>query len=105
MIKVGDTVSVRDGSWSQELVNGEWKNSYPAMPSRQHERWVVIAVNANLPTEDCPRASARNSVLLANRDNPAWMLCSQPHFLTVRQTQTLQERVDELEARVDRLGG
>lgn len=105
---VGDVVHVLDGSWAMEMRNGKFTPSTgPAMPSRLHERWRVLAVDCGLPTEQMCRESslwAENSLLLERSGDPGHLLCSQPRFVKVVKPasapKTLEERVAELEKKV-----
>ncbi len=51
MIKVGDKVTVRDGSWSLEIIKGRPESTCPAIIHRNLEQWDVVAVDCVLPTE------------------------------------------------------
>lgn len=50
-MKAGDTVTVKDGSFSQTIVDSELKHTFPARPSIRGQHWTVVATECDLSSD------------------------------------------------------
>lgn len=103
VVKIGDYVTVKDGSWSMELVNGEWKHDLPADTRRQHEVWRVMATGLKLPTyipSWLTMGVSDNDVLLTRVGNEGHLLATRAEFLKV--VSDMEIVTDRMETRLSR---
>ena len=89
-VNVGDIVKITDSSYSMQSRNGEpFESFYLRLDDMTYngiERWVVLAINCHLPTDNhtsihCNLPMQENNTLLQNMTDKSWIITIEDRFL------------------------
>lgn len=73
-MKIGQQVTIKDGSYMTTFVNGQLSHSSKNIEYIGHNRniWTVIAVNGRYPTENNQNNRLNNTIIQNNKNKEVW---------------------------------